>query len=316
MQVELVVVYAIMFSSIYGRSARSMSFNFKDPRKAAVIMCSILLVVCIGLITAAIIAKWHIAAIVTCAGFAICCILVLLAAFNRKTTLRDYDFTYRTWLGNEYQYEYKDVIWYHLAEHDVWVYTQEKRLVVDTDSENGLELAKKLADFGVPDKEPGSNYGVYDPNGEQAKQVLYLEQRKSMFWVMIGLAITMLLAGPGLIVYGFATDDAMAGNTAFLILWPLAVIVFVLNIVYQAFFSLNVRVELYKDHFIYRNAFLKRRSYSYRDCVSRRVKYYQNSGKRYKAHIRTKDGSKIIVDERIINEGFGAAIGFGRLPTV
>ena len=74
--------------------------------------------------------------------------------------------------------------------------------------------------------------------------------------------------------------------------------------------------QLYKDHFIYRNALLKRKSYSYRDCVSRRVKHYQNSGKRYKAHIRMKDGSKIIVDERIINEGFGAAIGFGRLPTV
>ena len=296
-----------------------MSFNFKDPRKAAVIMCSILLVVCIGLIIAAIITKWHLAAIVSIGAFAICCLLVLLAAFNRKTTLRDHDFTYRTWLGNEYQYEYKDVIWYHVAEHEVWVYMRDKRLVVDTDSENGLELARKLADFGVPDKEPGTNIGVYDSNGEQAKQVLYLEQRKSAFWVMIGLAFTMLLAGAGLIVYGFATDDAMAENILFLILWPLGVIAFVLYIVYQAFFSLNVRVELYKDHFIYRNAFLKRKSYSYRDCVSRRIKHYQNryqlnSGKRYKAHMRMKDGSKIIVDERIINEGFGAAIRFNRLP--
>lgn len=298
-----------------------MSFNSKDPRKTAVIMCSILLVMCIGLIIAAIVAKWHLAAIVSIGGFAICCLLVLLAAFNRKTTLRDRDFTYRTWLGNEYQYEYKDVIWYHITEHDVWVYTRDKRLVVDTDSENGLDLAKKLADFGVPEKEPGTNAGVYDSNGEEAKQVSYLEQRKTVFWVMIGLAITMLLVGAGLIVYAFATDDAVAENIAFLILWPLAILVFALYIVYQGAFSLNVRVELYKDHFIYRNAFLKRKSYSYSDCVSRRVKHYQNryqlnSGKRYKAHIRMKDGSKIIVDERIINEGFGAAIGFNRLPKV
>lgn len=293
--------------------------EFKDPRKAAVIMCSILLVVCIGLIIAAIILKWHLAAVVSIIGFAICCLLVLLAAFNRKTTLRDHDFTYRTWLGNEYQYEYKDVIWYHVAEHDVWVYTRDKRLVVDTDSENGLELAEKLKGFGVPDKEPGANAGVYGSNGEEARQVLYLEQRKTVFWVMFGLAIAVLLSGAGLIVYGFVTDDAMAGNTAFLILWPLGIIAFVLYILYQAFLSLNVRVELYKDHFIYRNAFLKRKSYSYSDCVSRRVKHYQNryhlnSGKRYKAHIRMKDGSMIIVDERIINEGFGAAIRFSRLP--
>ena len=231
--------------------------NFKDPRKTAVVMCSILLVVCIGLIIAAVITKWHIAAIITCAGFAICCVLVLLAAFNRKTTLRDHDFTYRTWLGNEYQYDYKDVIWYHVAEHDVWVYTRDKRLVVDTDSENGLELAKKLKGSGVPDKEPGVNVGVYDSNGNEAKQVLYLEQRKTVFWAMIVLAIILLLAGAGLIVYGFTTEDAMAKNTAFLILWPLGILAFVLYIVYQAVFSLNVRVELYKDHFIYRNAFLK-----------------------------------------------------------
>lgn len=192
-------------------------------------------------------------------------------------------------------------------------------MVVDTDSENGLALAKKLADFGVPDKEPGTNVGVYDSNGEEAKQVLYLEQRKTLFWAMIILAFVVLLTGAGLIVYGFATDDVMAGNIAFLILWPLGILAFALSIVYQAFFSLNVRVELYKDHFIYRNAFLKRKSYSYSACVSRRIKHYQNryqlnSGKRYKAHIRMKDGSKIIVDERIINEGFGAAIRFNRLP--
>lgn len=291
-----------------------MDLNFKDPRKVAVIVCLIVLAVCIALIVAAISAKWHLAAIVSIGGFAICCLLVLLAAFNRKTTLRDHDFTYRTWLGNEYRYEYKDVIWYHVAEHDVWVYTRDKRLVVDTDSENGLDLAKKLKGFGVPDKEPGANVGVYDGNGEEAKQVLYLEQRKTVFWAMLILAIILLLAGVGLIVYGFATDDAMSENIAFLILWPLAVIVFVLYILYQAFFSLNVRVELYKDHFIYRNAFYKRKSYYYRDCVSRRVKHYQNSVKRYKAHIRMKDGSKIIVDERIINEGFGAAIRFNKLP--
>lgn len=64
-----------------------MSFNFKDPRKAAVIMCSILLVVCIGLIIAALAAEWNVnilVCIICLAVFATGSILVLLAAFNRK----------------------------------------------------------------------------------------------------------------------------------------------------------------------------------------------------------------------------------------
>lgn len=291
-----------------------MNSNFNDPRKIAVIMCSILLVVCIGLFIAAVITGWPIIAFVCIGFFLIGSILVLLAACNRRTVLGDDEFTYRTWLGNEYRFMYRDVIWYHLAEHDVWVYTRDKRLVVDTDSENGLELVKKLSAFGIPDKEPGANKGVYDQNGEEARQVLYLEQRKTVFVAMLITAFMVLASGAGLIIYAFLTDDSAAQSTAFLILWPLAVLVFTLFIIRFAFFSLNVRVELYKNHFIYRNAFLKRKSYSYSDCVSRRVKRYPNTEKRYKAHIRMKDGSKIVVDERMINEGFGAAIGFRRLP--
>ena len=291
-----------------------MRFRNWDLRKRVVAVCSGLTLVFACLLVAAIAVKWSALAKVTIGVFAAASFLLLLASRNRRVRLTDDGFIYRTWLGNEYAFLYRDVAWYHRAEHEVWIYTRDKRLAVDTDWENGIELAERLRAFGIPYRQPDANIGVFDDSGEQAKLVLYLEQRNTGFAVMLAMALVWLTMGAALTVYSIVIGDPIMRHPALFILWLLFVLWMTASCIRQALFSLNVRVELYKGHFIYRNAFLKRKSYAYSDCQSRRLKRYPHTERRYKAYIRMRDGAKIVVDERIINEGFGASIGFNRLP--
>ena len=157
-------------------------------------------------------------------------------------------------------------------------------------------------------------HGIYDDKGERAFKVLYLEKRKLAFWVMIGLSIVWLCCGTGLIVYAYSTGEPGANRVELielLVIWPAFVLIIILVSLYKSLYFLNTRVELYKHHFIYRNAFGKRKSYSYCDCVSRHEKRYVKAPNHYsKAMIWMKDGSKITVDEQIIKGGFGAAVGY------
>ena len=255
------------------------------------------------------------AAVISNAGIVSCillgcftagCVFALLAAINRETVLMEDTFVYRTWLGKKYVYKYTDVVWYHAAVHEVWAYTPKKRLVVDTDAENGLAFAEKLAAFGVPDHDPDSGNGITDENGENAGRVLYLEQRKTLFWVLVlGMGVVLTFSA-------YAQNDPITESPAFLSV-PVLFVLCAAYFLYKALFALNVRVELYRDHFIYRTALGRRKRYGYRACVSCRVRRYPREPKRYMAYIRMEDGSKIAVDERIITEGFGAAIDFHRL---
>ncbi|MBR3299730.1 MAG: hypothetical protein IKI64_11125 [Clostridia bacterium] len=156
--------------------------------------------------------------------------------------------------------------------------------------------------------------GIYDDKGERAFKVLYLEKRKACFWLMIGLSIVWLCCGAGLIVYAYSTGEPSANRVelfGLLVIWPAFVLIIILVSLYKSLYFLNTRVELYRHHFIYRNAFGMRKSYSYNDCISRHEKRYVKAPSHYsKAMIMMKDGSKLTVDEQIINAGFGAAIGY------
>lgn len=89
----------------------------------------------------------------------------------------------------------------------------------------------------------------------------------------------------------------------------------ILLCLHKAAYTLNTRVEMYKHRFIYRNAFGRRRSYSYSDCVSRREKRPLRAQRLLrKAIILMKDGTKITVDDPIIKGGFSAATGYWGLP--
>lgn len=157
-------------------------------------------------------------------------------------------------------------------------------------------------------------HGIYEDKGERAFKVLYLEKRKPAFWLMIVLSIVWLCCGAGLIVYAYSTGEPAANRVeliGLLVIWPAFVLIIILVSLYKTLYFLNTRVELYKHHFIYRNAFGKRKSYSYSDCVSRHEKRYVKAPNHYsKAMIWMKDGSKITVDGQIINGGFGAAVGY------
>ena len=289
-----------------------MRFRCKDPKKISMILCAAVLVVCAGFAVYAAITRKNPVVFVFPGCLAVPCILVLLAGHNRKTTLHIDTFVYRTWLGKEYTFRYQDVLWYHAAAHEVWAYTQRKRLVVDSDSENGSAFAARLAAFGVPDHSPEEDVTVTDGNGEKARRVLYLEQRKSMFWLMLSLTFLVLVLGAALIIYGYTIKDPLTGSPAIWFLGCGVVLPAAGYLLYSALFQRNVRVELYRDHFIYRTAFMKRKQYAYSDCVFCRLKRYPNEPNRFKAHVRMKDGRKIVVDEKITREGFGAAIGIKR----
>lgn len=158
-----------------------------------------------------------------------------------------------------------------------------------------------------------SDRNVTDDTGEEARQVLYLDQRMTVFYIMLCLATALLICGLSLILYGSARNDPMVHSRPLMTLWLLFILSLVLYLLYTGLYSRNTRVELYKDHFLYRNALCRRKRYEYTDCLYRREKRYGRYGQAFTATLYMKDGSRIKVDERILRSGFGAAIGYRRL---
>ena len=85
-----------------------------------------------------------------------------------------------------------------------------------------------------------------------------------------------------------------------------------------ALFSWNGRVECYRDHFIYRTWLGARRDYAYSDCASKKVRDYTNfmnvKNRIYRAVIRMKDGSRIRLDSRMLEDGLAASLNYRNLP--
>lgn len=250
--------------------------------------------------------------------FALGSIAVLIAAINHRAELHTDGFTYRTWLGNEYRYAYKDVIWYRETDHDIRLYTRDRQLIIDRDFENSAEMKNKLKSFGIPDYDFQAAEGVYD-NGEQAQRVLYLDQRRAVAWLMLISGALILGLGLFLLFYTDPSGDSMLHHPIGAAFWLTGTILFSCLYFYYALRAKNTRVELYRDHFIYCGAFGKTRSYSYRDCVSSRERRFYNRAPsnpriRFVAKLKMNDGRKLYVDDRIIKDGLGAPIGYHKLP--
>ncbi len=250
--------------------------------------------------------------------FALGSIAVLIAVINHRAELHTDDFTYRTWLGNEYRYAYKDVIWYRETDPDIRLYTRDRQLIIDGDFDNSPEMKNKLKSFGIPDYDFQAAEGVFD-NGEQAQRVLYLDQHKGVTWIMLISGMLMLALGAFLLFYVDPSGFKMLHHPVGAALWSTGTVLFSGFFFYYALRAKNTRAELYRDHFIYRNAFGKMRSYSYRDCVSSRERRFFNRAPsnpriRFVAKLKMKDGRKLYVDDRIIKDGLGAPIGYHKLP--
>lgn len=250
--------------------------------------------------------------------FASASIAVIIAVLNHRADLNTDDFTYRTWLGNEYRYTYRDVKWYRETDHDVRLYTQDRRLIIDGDFENSAEMVRKLKSLGIPDYDYEAAEGVFD-NGEQAQRVLYLDQRRAVAWIMLISGVLMLSLGALLLFYTDPSGYKMLYHPVGAALWSTGTVLFSGLFFYYALRAKNTRAELYRDHFIYRNAFKKTHSYSYRDCVSSRERHFYNRAPsnpkmRFVAKLKMKDGRRLYVDDIMIKDGLGAPIGYHRLP--
>lgn len=250
--------------------------------------------------------------------FALASLGVLIAVLNRRIELHDDDFTYRTWLGNKHTCAYRDVIWYRETEHDLWLHMRDRRFIIDSDFENSAEMVKKLKSLGIPDYDFMDAEGVCDDNGEQAEKVLYLDQHKAVTWIMLISGALMLALGIFLLLYIDPSGDTMLHHPVGAAFWMMGTLLFSGMFFYYALRAKNTRVELYRDHFIYRNTFGRTRSYSYRDCVSSRERRFYNRSPlnpkiRFVAKLKMKDGCRLYVDDRIIEDGLGAPIGYHKL---
>ena len=241
-------------------------------------------------------------------------LLPILPAKNRRIRFEETEFTYRTWLGNEYRFRYTDVLWYKVADHDLYLYTAKKRLIVDRDVEDAEPMRKRLAACDIPNHKP-VDPAISDDSGETPEAVYYRSQRTPITVIMLSLAFFMIAGLVLLTIFEPVRTETDRKNMIFLY------IVFGLGSLYMiglALFSWNGRVECYRDHFIYRTWLGARRDYAYSDCVSKKVKEYVNTmnaqNRIYRATVRMKDGSRIRLDSRMLEDGLGASLNYRKLP--
>ncbi len=244
---------------------------------------------------------------------------VLIAMLNRSIKLNDDGFAYRTWLGNECCYSYKEVIWYRETDYGLRLHMRDRSLIIDADIGISAEMVKKLNSLGIPDHDAEAAKGVFDDSGEQAQKVLYLEQRKGVTWIMLIYGAAALATGLFFLLYTDPSGYNMLLYPITSALWITGTVLFSGMFFYYALRAYNTKVELYRDHFIYCSAFGKRRSYSYRDCVSSRERRFYNRMPtnrkiRFVAKLKMNDGRKLYVDDSIIKDGLGAPLGYHKLP--
>lgn len=249
------------------------------------------------------------------AAFGVLCLLPILPAKNRRIRFYEDDFTYRTWLGNEYRFRYSDVRYYKLGDHDLYLYTAKRRLIVDRDVEDADAVKKQLDAHAVPNHEPVDTENISDDAGEAPLAVYYRKQRVFIAVIMLSVA-ALYLAGIVLLTI-FVPVRTEADKRSMILLYAL----FGVGAPYLiglSLYSLNGRVECYREHFVYRTWTGRRREYAYSDCVSKKVREYRNTmndqNRIYSATIRMKDGSRIRVDNRMLEDGLAASLNFQNLP--
>ena len=241
-------------------------------------------------------------------------LLPILPAKNRRIRFEETEFTYRTWLGNEYRFRYTDVLWYKVADHDLYLYTAKKRLIVDRDVEDAEPMRKRLAARDIPNHKP-VDPAISDDSGETPEAVYYRSQRTGVTVIMLSLAFFMIAGLVLLTIFVPVRTEADRRSMIFLYIFFGFGALYLIGL---ALFSWNGRVECYRDHFIYRTWLGARRDYAYSDCVSKKVKEYANmmnaQNRIYRATVRMKDGSRIRLDSRMLEDGLGASLNYRNLP--
>ncbi len=241
-------------------------------------------------------------------------LLPILPAKNRRIRFEQEEFTYRTWLGNEYRFRYTDVLWYKVADHDLYLYTAKKRLIVDRDVEDAEPMRRMLVAHDIPNHKP-VDPAISDDRGEAPEAVYYRSQRTTVTVVMLSMAVLLIA---GLVLLTIFLPVRTETDRKYMIFLYVFFGLGSLCMIGLALFSWNGRVECYRDHFIYRTWLGAGRDYRYSDCASKKVRDYSNfmnaKNRIYRAVIRMQDGSRIRVDNRMIEDGLGASINFRKLP--
>ena len=241
-------------------------------------------------------------------------LLPILPAKNRRIRFYEDEFTYRTWLGNEYRFRYTDVLWYKVADHDLYLYTAKKRLIVDRDVEDAEPMRKRLAACNIPNHKP-VDPAISDDSGETPEAVYYRSQRTPITVIMLSLAFFLIAGLVLLTIFVPVRTEADRRSMIFLYIFFGFGALYLIGL---ALFSWNGRVECYRDHFIYRTWLGARRDYAYSDCVSKKVKEYVNTmnaqNRIYRATVRMKDGSRIRLDSRMLEDGLAASLNYRNLP--
>lgn len=250
------------------------------------------------------------------AAFGVLCLLPILPAKNRRIRFYEDDFTYRTWLGNEYRFRYRDVLWYKMADHDLYLHTAKKRLIIDRDVEDAAPMQKRLDAYGIPNRKPIDLSGISSDTGETPKEIYFRRQRVTVTILLICTAL--LWIGMSVVLALYAAKDGMRGSRTLLYFFYVFAACWVVYCIAAALFSWNGRVEIYRNHFIYRTWLGARRDYAFSDCVSRKEKEYVNmmnaKNRIYRAKIRMQDGSCIRIDNRMLEDGLAASLNYRKLP--
>ena len=241
-------------------------------------------------------------------------LLPILPAKNRRIRFEETEFTYRTWLGNEYRFRYTDVLWYRVADHDLYLYTAKKRLIVDRDVEDAEPMRKRLAARDIPNHKP-VDPAISDDRGETPEAVYYRSQRTPITVIMLSIAFFLIAGLVLLTIFVPVRTEADRRSMIFLYIFFGFGALYLIGL---ALFSWNGRVECYRDHFIYRTWLGARRDYVYSDCVSKKVKEYANTmnaqNRIYRATVRMQDGSRIRLDNRMLEDGLAASLNYRNLP--
>lgn len=285
-------------------------------KKSVVGICIVLAMLGFGVAIFIAIRHESVVGVIAFAVLGALCLLPILPAVNRRILFLNDEFVYRTWLGNEHRFKYTDVLYYRLADHDLYLYTAKKRLIIDRDVEDAEPMKKRLDAIGIPSRKPVDLSLISDDAGETPQAVYYRKQRVAMAALMLSLAVLYLA---GIILLTIFVPVRTEADRCYMIFLYVLFGVGVPYLIGFSMYSLNGRVECYREHFVYRTWIGRRRDYAYLDCVSKKVKEYRNKmneqNRIYTATIRMKDGSRIRVDNRMLEDGLAALLNFDNLPS-
>ena len=286
-----------------------MFYGSKDPKAAALMLCPIGMVLCVGLGIYALFSEPGVTGAICFFVGAALLSLPLIAAHNRKVSLRGNGFVYRTWLGGEYEYKYSEVEWYDDAGHDPVLHVRDRKLYIDFGAPEWPELQKRLTALGIPSSDPAKSLST-DESGERAIKTLRLYGRVPAAVGMLALA-AISAALPVLMLLFPPIAEGLVNNICFWLLIVFFAFSSLLFINYALVFLIT-RIELYAEGFSYVDPIGRKHEYSYSDAVSCKIqkggKYnsYPNPG----FHLKMTDKRTLRVDLHMLNSGLGERIGF------